>query len=370
MNATDSESKPAPRKTIFSGIQPSGELSIGNYLGAVRTWTEQVREKSENDTLYFCIVDAHGITAPYKPKDMRARIDAFAINLLACGVDPSRAVVFVQSDVREHTELAWYLASVTPMGDLARMTQFKDKSDGQEFVSTALFTYPILMSADILLYKANLVPVGDDQLQHLELARETARRFNHRFGRIFPEPQPKLSASPRIMGTDGLTKMSKSKGNAIGLFDTPKDFWKKLQGAYTDPQRAQRSDPGRPDVCNIFTMHRAMSSETEQQAIRVNCETAAFGCYDCKKILHENFEREVEPMRERRESLQIETVRQILGDGAETARVTARRTLTQVREAMGLGSGVIASPTAHAPSAAQAAQVACPPQTPQPPKRS
>jgi tryptophanyl-tRNA synthetase len=236
----------APEKPrVFSGIQPSGELHIGNYLGAVRTWARQVGGLKK-DAL-FCVVDAHAITVPYEPKELSTSASSSSRPTSSRAASTQhRATLFVQSDVREHTELAWYLASVTPMGDLERMTQFKEKSEGKEFVSTALFTYPVLMSADILLYKATVVPVGDDQLQHLELARETARRFNHRFGLIFPEPKARLSTAPRIMGLDGDAKMSKSKGNSIALFDPPDVFWNKLRGAFTDPQRLRKSDPGRP----------------------------------------------------------------------------------------------------------------------------
>jgi len=183
---------PARRPRVLSGIQPSGELHIGNYLGAVRTWVRQV-DAGEEETL-FCVVDAHAITVPYKAKELKERVLGLATDLIACGLDPAKTTLFVQSDVREHTELAWYLATVTPLGDLSRMTQFKEKSEDKEFVSTALFTYPVLMSADILLYKATVVPVGEDQLQHLELARETARRFNHRFGRILREPKARLAS--------------------------------------------------------------------------------------------------------------------------------------------------------------------------------
>ena len=214
------------RPRVFSGIQPSGELHIGNWLGAVRTWAQQVAEQKED--VFFCIVDAHAITVDYEPAELRRRVETMAFDLVACGVDPERCTLFVQSDVREHTELAWYLASVTPLGDLHRMTQFKEKSAGKEHVGVGLFTYPVLMSADILLYKATVVPVGEDQLQHLELARETVRRFNHRFGEIFPEPQPRLSHAPRIMGLDGQGKMSKSKGNTFGLFEEKDAFWAKL----------------------------------------------------------------------------------------------------------------------------------------------
>lgn len=326
---------------VFSGIQPTGELHIGNWLGAVRTWRQQI-EEAKDETM-FCIVDAHAITVPYEPADLRKNIDAFAVDLIACGIDPENTTLFVQSDVREHTELAWYLAAVTPMGDLHRMTQFKDKGEGKDFVSTGLFTYPVLMSADILLYKADLVPVGEDQLQHLELARETARRFNHRFKNpagkpIMVEPKPRLSSTPRIMGLDGESKMSKSKGNTIDLFEDPKAFWNKLKKAYTDPQRLKLSDPGRPEICNVFTMHRAVSPVETVDEVVANCTGAKWGCVACKQVLFDNFQKELVPLRTKREQLSIDHVRQALGDGAAKARRIAGETMKEVRSVMGLGS--------------------------------
>jgi tryptophanyl-tRNA synthetase len=336
-DSTTSPDAAAPKRArVFSGIQPSGELHIGNYLGAVRTWRSQIEEG--NEETMFCIVDAHAITVPFEAAELRHRIDAFAIDLVACGIDPEKTVLFVQSDVREHTELAWYLSSVTPMGDLQRMTQFKEKGEGKELVSSALFMYPVLMSADILLYKATVVPVGEDQLQHLELARETVRRFNHRFGNVFPEPKPRLSTTPRIMGLDGESKMSKSKGNTIALFEPEDSFWNKLRTAYTDPQRLRKSDPGRPEVCNIFTMHKALSPKETQDEVIANCSGAKWGCIDCKKVLFESFQKELVPLREKRESLSLPQVREALGDGAQKARRLARETIEEVREAMGLGS--------------------------------
>jgi tryptophanyl-tRNA synthetase len=326
----------AARARVFSGIQPTGDLHLGNYLGAVRTWRQQV-EEGKDETM-FCIVDAHAITTPYDPKDLRANIDGFARDLVACGLDPDKTTLFVQSDVREHTELAWYLASVTPYGDLGRMTQFKDKGEGKDFVSAALFTYPVLMSADILLYKATVVPVGEDQIQHLELARETVRRFNHRFGDVFVEPQPRLSATPRIMGLDGDGKMSKSKGNTINLFAEKDDFWAKLRTAFTDPQRLRRSDPGRPEICNIYTMHKAVSPKETQDEVVASCTGGKWGCVDCKKVLFENFDRELVPLRAKREALSTERLREALGDGASKARRIATETMKEVRTAMGLGS--------------------------------
>jgi tryptophanyl-tRNA synthetase len=325
------------KKRVFSGIQPTGDLHVGNWLGAVRTWKRQI-EEAKDETM-FCIVDAHAITVPYEPAELRKKIDGFALDLIACGLDTTKTTLFVQSDVREHTELAWYLASVTPYGELGRMTQFKDKGEGQQFVGTGLFTYPVLMCADILLYKAEAVPVGEDQLQHLELARETARRFNHRFGEVFPEPKPVLSATPRIMGVDGLTKMSKSKGNAIGLFEPKDDFWNKLRTAYTDPQRLRKSDPGRPELCNIFTMHKALSTTETQAEVAASCTGAKWGCVDCKKVLFENIEKELVPLRTKRDALSQDEVRSALGDGASKARKLAQQTMKEVRQAMGLGSG-------------------------------
>jgi tryptophanyl-tRNA synthetase len=341
MTATPAASPRKPR--VLSGIQPSGELHIGNYLGAVRTWIAQVEAGTE-ETL-FCVVDAHAITVPYEPKELRSRVLSLATDLIACGLDPAKTTLFVQSDVREHTELAWYLSSVTPMGDLSRMTQFKEKSEDKEFASTALFTYPVLMSADILLYKATIVPVGEDQLQHLELARETARRWNHRFGRVFWEPKARMSAAPRIMGLDGQTKMSKSKSNSIALFDTPDVFWKKLKGAFTDPQRLQRTDPGRPEICNIFTIHKAVSPQETVDLAYANCTTAGWGCVDCKKAMFDNFDRELVPLRAKRTELQQkpEVVYDTLADGAARARALAESTMREVREAMGLGGARVSA---------------------------
>jgi tryptophanyl-tRNA synthetase len=326
------------RPRVFSGIQPSGETHVGNWLGAVRTWASQVAEQKED--LFFCIVDAHAITVDYDPAELKQRIGGMARDLVACGIDPERCTLFVQSDVREHTELAWCLSSVTPMGDLHRMTQFKEKSAGKEHVPVGLFTYPVLMAADILLYKATVVPVGEDQVQHLELAREIARRYNHRFGDLFPEPTARLSHAPRIMGVDGATKMSKSKGNAIALFEDRETFWAKLKGAFTDPQRLRRSDPGRPEVCNIYTMHRALSTPEQLDLTYKECTTAQRGCVDCKKILMESFDRELVPLRIRRAELESrpEQVREALGDGATKARRIAQETMREVRDAMGLGS--------------------------------
>jgi tryptophanyl-tRNA synthetase len=294
-----------------------------------------VRDQKE-DTM-FCIVDAHAITVAHDPSLLRSRTIQLAGDLIALGCDPAKSVVFVQSDVPEHMELAWYLSAVTSMGDLHRMTQFKEKSESNDFVSAALFTYPVLMSADILLYKATVVPVGDDQVQHLELARETVRRFNHRFGDVFPEPQPRLSTAPRIKGIDGDDKMSKSKNNSIGIFEPSDAFWNKLRGAFTDPQRLRKSDPGRPEVCNIYTMHKAISPPTVTEEVYANCTGAKWGCVECKKVLFEHFDRELVPLRTKRAALTEDEVKKSVAEGAEKAHAIASSTIKEVRQAMGMG---------------------------------
>ncbi len=321
---------------VFSGAQPTGELHIGNYLGAIRNWVTMMHEPGLECT--YAIVDAHAITMPHDPKELRERTLRLAHDLMALGVDPKRCTLFIQSEVPEHTELAWYLAAVTPMGDLSRMTQFKDKSDNAEFISSALFTYPTLMAADILLHQATLVPVGDDQLQHLELARETVRRFNHRFKKnVFSEPKPRLSRAKRIMGTDGNGKMSKSKNNSISIFDTSEAFWKKLKGAFTDPQRLKMTDPGRPALCNIFAMHEAMSPPATVEEVRSNCEGGKWGCMDCKKVVFDNFETELVPLRKKREEISLADVNAALDEGRDKARGVASKTIRDVRSVMGLG---------------------------------
>ena len=322
-------------ETVFSGIQPSGELHLGNYLGAVRTWVEL--QKSYR--CFYCIVDYHAITQPYEPAEMPRRVREMAIDLLACGIDPERATLFVQSAVPEHTELAWALASVTPFGELGRMTQFKDKSEHHpDNINAGLFSYPVLQAADILLYGATRVPVGEDQRQHLELAREIVRHWNARFGDTFVEPQPLFSTTPKLLGLDGKAKMSKSLGNTIGLRESDKAIWDKLRTAATDPQRVRRTDPGNPDVCNIFTLHKFFSSADQQAEVRVGCTTAGIGCIDCKKVLFEGLKADLGRIAARAEQLRGMPGRidEILAKGAERARAVARATMARVRERLGL----------------------------------
>ncbi|NUP14479.1 MAG: tryptophan--tRNA ligase [Polyangiaceae bacterium] len=323
--------------TIFSGIQPTGEVHLGNYMGALRHWVEL--SKKPEHTSYFSIVDCHAFTIPYDAATFpRAVFDA-AVAVLAVGLD-ERATVFVQSDVPQHTELAWYLGCVAPMGELGRMTQFKEKSEQHKTsVGAGLFTYPILMAADILLYKGTLVPVGHDQLQHLEFARDMARHFNHRFkAEVFPEPKPH-HLTLRIKGTDGGEKMSKSRGNTIAMLDTPEQVWKKLKGAFTDPQRLTREIPGRPEVCNIYTMHTVVTPEPAlTEVVHNGCTTAKIGCGDCKKLLAESLERDLGPVRARANELRAQPGRvlEILNEGGATCRAKATETMREVKEAAGV----------------------------------
>ena len=238
-------------KTVFSGIQPSGDLHLGNYLGAVRNWVTLQEQHQADYCCVFCVVDYHALTQHYDTKEMARRVSDMVLDLLALGIDPNRSLLFLQSMVPEHTELCWVFNNVTGFGDLERMTQFKDKSDSQpENINAGIFDYPVLQAADILLYKAELVPVGQDQVQHIELARRIARSFNHRWGHTFPECQPMLTSLPKLLGVDGVAKMSKSLKNHIPLsvFPNDKALWKLLGPAKTDPARVAREDKGNPEI--------------------------------------------------------------------------------------------------------------------------
>ena len=322
---------------IFSGIQPSGELHIGNYLGAVKNW---VRLQHQYPTI-VCIVDYHAITVPYEPDLLRVRRRDMAVSLLAAGIDPDVATLFVQSTVPEHTELAWIFNTVAPLCELERQTQFKEKSSRQESISTGLLTYPVLQAADILLYHADLVPVGEDQVQHLELSRVVARRWNAQFGGgedYFAEPRPLLSPTPRIMGLDGQAKMSKSLGNTVGLLEDPAQIWEKLRPAVTDPKRVKRTDPGTPEVCNIFHLHKAFSPAATVEHVAVQCSTAGWGCIDCKKVLLEHMTAELVPIQTRAKELRARPtlVDEALAKGTAKCAAIAKQTVRDVRQRMGI----------------------------------
>ena len=329
----------------FSGIQPSGELHIGNYLGAVKNWVD-LQDKYE---CFFCVVDLHAITQDYEPAEMPQHVFDMALTLMAAGLDPDKCTIFVQSHVPEHTELAWILNTVTPLGDLERMTQYKEKAARKKSVASGLLNYPVLQAADILLYKASVVPVGEDQTQHVELTREIARKWNARYGEVFPEPRALIGPIRRVLGLDGQSKMSKSLGNTVGLLDPPEEVWEKIRVAYTDPARKTRKDPGNPHICNIFTLHQRFSGDEDIAWAEEGCQTAGIGCIDCKKRLTDNMIEALRPIRERAAELRAhpELVHETLAAGAEHCREIASRTLAEVRVGMGL-SGIIEPAKAEA----------------------
>ncbi|HUF88986.1 MAG TPA: tryptophan--tRNA ligase [Gemmatimonadota bacterium] len=333
------------RGRVLSGIQPTGELHMGNYFGAVENW---IRLTDDYDCFY-AVVDYHAITARYDPAALPDAVEGMAVSLLAAGLDPEKCRIFIQSEVPEHTELGWILTSLAPLGHLQRMTQFKDKSgDEGDAINAGLLMYPVQQAADILLYKADRVPVGEDQVQHLELARVLARRFNNAFGEVFPEPQPLLTEAKRILGLDGQTKMSKSKGNHIGILDEPDMIRKKMATAFTDPQRLRRTDPGRPEVCNVFSWHKLLSDEATIARVDRECRSAELGCYDDKMMMADILIERFRPMRERAAELRRrpDRIREVLAAGRDGARAVARETMAEVREAMGLWQ------TKHSPATA------------------
>ncbi len=322
---------------IFSGIQPSGEIHIGNYVGAIRNWVQLVNRYE----CIYCVVDYHAITIEYEAEMMQQRILDTATILAACGLTPDKCIVFVQSHVPEHTELAWIFNCVTPIGELERMTQFKEKSkQHRQNINMGLLDYPVLQAADILIYKAGYVPVGEDQTQHVELSREVARKFNARYGETFPEPQVLLSTAPRIAGTDGQAKMSKSMNNAIGLLDPPEVIREKLRTAATCPHRERRSDPGHPDHCNIFTMHTAFSKPDQVDDVEKGCRSAGIGCIECKEILYKNMVEELSPIQARVREINGKPgyIIDVLKSGASSCKTIAEKVMDEVREKIGVKS--------------------------------
>jgi tryptophanyl-tRNA synthetase len=328
------------RKRVFSGIQPTGQLHLGVYYGAMKNW---VRLQDTYDCIY-CIVDQHAQTVEYDPTALQQRTLEAACLYIASGLDPQKCILFVQSHVKEHTELTWYLSTIASLGQLERMTQFKDKTEQHGSSNLALLAYPVLMAADILLYKAAAVPVGEDQSQHLELTRDLAQRFNHRFGQVFVEPETLLTRGKRIIGLDNQGKMSKSKPEhtSIAMVDPPDVVWAKLRPAVTDPARKRRTDPGDPNKCPIGLLHFAASSQQDIDWVINGCTTAEIGCIDCKKQLAVNIEAEMGPIRERYNELcaRPDDVWAVLKDGADRARAVATSVMDEVRDVMGIKSPV------------------------------
>ncbi len=320
---------------VFSGIQPTGTLHIGNYFGAIRNW---VALQDTHDCIY-CIVDYHAITVDVDPKTLHAASRNMALDLLACGIDPNKAILFVQSAVPEHTELAWILGCVTSYGDLTRMTQFKDKSAKQKFVSAGLFTYPVLQAADILLYRATQVPVGEDQVQHLELSRRIARRFNSRFGEFFPEPEPLVGKGARIMSlADPSQKMSKSAGEAhyIGVMEDEASIRKKVRSAVTDVGLTPGAEMS-PGVANLFEILELSAAPETVAELRAEYAAGKLMYSHLKDVVFTSLMNVLRPIQERRAALAASgKVDEILAAGAEKARKIARENIARVRDMVGL----------------------------------
>ena len=325
---------------VFSGIQPTGEPHIGNLFGAMLNYVKLGEQYGKN--AIYCIVDLHAPTNPnaYDPQTLARLTYEMALANLAVGLDPDKVIFFVQSHVREHSELGWLFTLQTPVGELERMTQYKDKAEKLESIPAGLLMYPVLQAADILLYKADTVPVGEDQVQHIELTREIARRFNHNFGETFPEPRAVLTIDAlRVPGVDGQGKMSKSKGpsSTIGVLEDMESIWQKLRVAPTDPARVRRTDPGNPNVCLIFDYHKLFSDLPTIEMVNVECRRAGIGCIDCKKALLGGIERTLTPIQQRAAeiSAQPEQVYDALERGANEARAIAAPVMEEVRQKMG-----------------------------------
>ncbi len=324
---------------VFSGIQPTGAIHIGNYVGAVRNWV-RMQELYES---YFCIVDYHAITVEYQAAEMPPRVFEAALDIMASGLDPEKCVFFAQSAVPEHTELCWIFNSVCSVGALERMTQFKEKSEQfRENINAGLFDYPVLQTADILLYKAAKVPVGEDQLQHLELSREIARRFNNRFGQTFPEPEPELTPAARIMALNEPTrKMSKSiPGSFISLTDTDAEMRKKISRAVTDTGPLPDGEMS-PGVKNLFTLLRSFAGPEAVTYFQEQYAAGTLRYGELKPAVAEAVVAELNPIRARREELAArpDQVWDALASGGDRARGIARATMTEVRERMGITGG-------------------------------
>ena len=322
------------QRRVFSGARPTGRQHLGNYLGAIQNY---VKLQDEYSCIY-CIVDVHALTTLEDTGSLLKNIHEMMLDWLAAGLDPKRSILFVQSHVPEVMELHTLLSMVTPLSWLLRVPTFKEKVKLQpDNVNYGLVGYPVLMTADIVLYKAELVPVGEDQVPHLELAREIARRFNNLFGNTFPEPEAKLTSLPLVLGLDGKEKMSKQLGNDIELALSDKETIERVMEAVTDPARRYRDDVGHPEICNIFRL-QGFFNPFQSKDIAVQCRAAKIGCVDCKTLLAKEINVTLKPFRERRAELakKPKYVKDVLADGAKRARVIARETIKEVKQKMGL----------------------------------
>lgn len=323
------------RKRVLSGMRPSGKLHLGHYLGVLVNW----RKLQEDHDCFFFAADWHALTTEYENSGViRESVDDMIIDWMAAGIDPEKATLFVQSHLPEHAELHLLLSMITPLPWLERNPTYKEQLREQatrDLHTYGFLGYPVLQAADILMYDASLVPVGIDQVPHLELTREIARRFNFLFGETFAVPEAYLTETPKLMGTDN-RKMSKTYGNAILLSDTAEEVWEKVRPMVTDPARVRRNDPGNPEICNVFAYHKIFSDEETIRKVDVGCRTAGIGCIECKKWMFDHMEKVLAPVRQRRKEI-VESgtsVRRILDEGTERARKTAAAKMKTVREAV------------------------------------
>jgi tryptophanyl-tRNA synthetase len=321
-------------KRVFSGFRPTGKQHIGNYLGTIQNC---VSLQADYDCIY-CVVDIHALTTLESTETLQEDIYEMVLDWLAAGIDPQKSILFVQSHVPQVEELHTLFSMLTPLSWLLRVPTFKEKVKMQpQNVNYGLVGYPVLMTADIALYKGEVVPVGEDQLPHLELAREIVRRFNSLYGFVFPEPQAKLTSFPLVAGLDGVQKMSKSYNNYIEIAASPEEIMARVMTGFTDPERRYRSDPGHPEACNIFALHKFFTSARVEE-IASECRHASIGCVDCKKILARSISSALEPFREKRAVFIAKPnyVTEVLAEGANRAQAIAEETIKETKEKMKL----------------------------------
>lgn len=325
------------KQVIVSGMRPTGLLHLGHYFGVLKSW-QQLQQAYE---CYFFVADWHSLTTEYQNVEVvQHSLREMVVDWLAAGVSPEQCHLFIQSQVPEHAELHLLLAMITPLGWLERVPSYKElklELKGKDLNTYGFLGYPLLQTADVALYKANQVPVGEDQVAHIEFSREVLRRFNHLYGQLFPEPQPLLTKAAKLKGTDG-RKMSKSYDNSIYLSDATAVLEKKILGHYTDPQRQRKTDPGNPDVCPIFDYHKLVSLQTVQDEVNQACRRAEIGCVDCKRKLLIPLKAELVPFQEARQTIQAKPklVIEVLEQGRREASVVAERTLAEANQAMGI----------------------------------
>jgi len=326
----------AKKGRVFSGARPTGRQHLGNYLGAMKNY---VALQADYECVY-CIVDVHALTTVETTQELRQNTFEMALDWLAAGIRPEDSILFVQSHVPQEMELHTYLSMVTPLGELPDLPTFKEKIRQQpENVNYGLVGYPVLMAADIVLYKSDVVPVGIDQAPHLEFTREIVRSFNYRYNtKVLIEPQVKHTEVLKVLGIDGKEKMGKSLNNHIELALPPEETVKRVREMVTDPARQRKTDPGNPDVCNVFTMHKLFSPQEEVDMINVECRKAGIGCVDCKLRFANNLNKHLEPFRAKRAELAAKPhyIQDVLDDGANRARTIAEQTMVEVRKAMQL----------------------------------